>query len=81
MDFSASRDDGDRVFNNPDSFAESFDSAWKKVIANENRETPLTTEKRLETVLGLIKDHPFLIESPAKAIQVANFRIRLLKLI
>ena len=80
MHFSTSKDDGDRVFNNPDSFAESFDSAWKKVLEEESSENPFTTEKKLEAVLAIIKDHPFLVESPTKALQVANFRIRLLKL-
>ena len=80
MHFSASRDDGDRVFNNPDSFAESFDSAWKKVLGKESSEKPFTTEKKLEAVLETIKDHPFLVESPREALQVANFRIRLLNL-
>ncbi len=80
MHFSTSIDDGDRAFNNADSFAESFDSAWKKVVEEHSSNAPLTTAKKIDRALDLIKDHPFFIESPTKAKEVANFRIRLLKL-
>ena len=66
----------DRVFNNADSFSMAFDEAWEK-HKNNCKEN---TENRLESVFLEIADHPFVINSPEIAKEVAAFRIRLLNL-
>ncbi len=68
-----------QVFNNADSFAMSFDNAWKNYVAPEG-ETTLKDKEKLKVVLKMIKDHPFFQSSPKQAKEVALFRIRLLKL-
>ena len=66
----------DRLFNNADSFAMTFDKIWKE---NLNVNSRISTKKRLEIVMEQIKDHPFMKSSPEDAIKIADFRIRLLK--
>jgi hypothetical protein len=68
-----------QTFNNADNFAQAFDDAWR----NHSRAHPdagLEAGEKLKRVLALIADHPFLLENPALAHQVADFRIRLLGL-
>ena len=65
--------------NNADSFAIAFDEAWKTVIAKA-KETSLDQTEKINLVLCKIEDHPFLIENPEKAREVAIFRIKLLNL-
>ena len=79
MYLESSSRDHDRLYNNPDSFAMSFDSAWK-ILDKENDETFKSKEDKKIAILSKIKDHPFLKESPQKAEEIADFRIRLLKL-
>jgi hypothetical protein len=68
-----------QTFNNADSFAQAFDDAWRN-HSRAHPETGLEAGEKLKRVLALIADHPFLLENPALAHQVANFRIRLLGL-
>ncbi len=79
LPFSPPNEENGRIFNNADSFAMAFDSAWKK-INSESEDNATTTEKKIKTVIERIKDHPFLIEYPEEAKEVAKFRVRLLKL-
>ena len=70
----------DRLFNNADSFAMVFDDAWKNLVHNSDFKA-LTTEEKIAKILDTsIEDHPFLLESPEQALQVAQFRVRLLGL-
>ena len=66
----------DRVFNNADSFAMVFDKTWKRLSVNDSSEPA----ERLNMVMKVMADHPFVISSPDMARQVAGFRIRLLDL-
>lgn len=71
---------GNRLFNNADSFAMAFDEAWEKSKSDKNTQA-LSPEHRAEMVLATLNEHPFTKESPEKAKQVAQFRIRLLNLL
>ena len=79
MTFLKSIQDNDRRFNNADSFAMAFDAAWKNYTHGTENRLPDKDEK-LKEILATIKDHPFLKESPTKAKEVAEFRMRLLNL-
>ncbi len=79
MTFSSSREENEKVFNNADSFAMAFDSAWMAYSKNNHKEVH-DTEERLIEVLTTLKDHPFMVNSPSMAREVGKFRIRLLKL-
>ncbi len=67
-----------KIYNNADSFSMAFDEAWK--TNNSQEEVAQSKEDKLEKILNIVKDHPFLKNSPNEARRVANFRIRLLKL-
>ncbi len=56
-----------------------FDLAWKKAN-QEKKNSELNKSEKLSLVLETLKEHPFLLESPVLANQVAQFRIRLLGL-
>ena len=69
----------DRLFNNADSFAMVFDEAWQR----HSRQYPdhgLSAEEKITLILEQTADHPFALESPDQARQVAVFRVRLLGL-
>ena len=62
----------EKKFNNADSFAMSFDDEWEKLECDDiNLKIKKTIEK--------LSDHPFVINNPQMAINVAKFRIKLLK--
>ncbi|CAI8154768.1 MAG: hypothetical protein GY914_04145 [Prochlorococcus sp.] len=69
----------ERVFNNADDFAIAFDQAWQQCHA-QKKDSELSKDEKLEIVLTEISDHPFLMDSPSMAREVAEFRIRLLNL-
>ena len=73
--------DNDRLFNNADSFAMVFDEAWKKFAIEDKSLEAMPKPQRLEKILLSLKDHPFVKASPKKAKEVAEFRMRLLKLV
>lgn len=56
-----------------------FDPAWKECLKEGQLEDKSTDEK-IELVIELLKDHPFVQSSPNQARQVAQFRVRLLDL-
>jgi hypothetical protein len=65
----------DQVFNNADSFAQAFDEAWSR---HAQQHGDLDTDQRCDLVLAEVAEHPFVVQQPQLARQVAAFRIRLL---
>ena len=58
----------DKLYDNADSFAMSFDEEWKKIDCLDPR---LKIDKVLKNLTG----HPFLISNPENARKIAEFRI------
>tara|TARA_B100000214_G_C23895476_1_gene593858 strand:- start:476 stop:706 length:231 start_codon:yes stop_codon:yes gene_type:complete len=65
-------------YNNADSFAMAFDTAWKGCCPVENRD--ITLDEKILKAFEKIKDHPFLISNPNQSKNIAHFRIKLLGL-
>ena len=71
------RADG-QTYNNADSFAMAFDSAWNNLdIENQ---TKLDKEEKIMRTFEKIKTHPFLIDNPVESKNIASFRVKLLGL-
>ena len=66
------------LYNNADSFAIAFDTAWNDCPLEQNKD--INIEERIETTFEKIKNHPFLIDDPIQAKNIAHFRIKLLGL-
>ena len=62
----------DKTYNNADSFAISFDQEWQKVNCND-------INKKIDKVIEILSDHPFVISKPEYARNIAKFRIFSLK--
>ena len=62
----------DKVYNNADSFAISFDEEWKNIDCEDSR-------LKIERVVELLSDHPFFVSNPENARNMAEFRIFSLK--
>ena len=62
----------DKLFDNADSFAMSFDEEWENVDCDDIR-------LKINKILELLSDHPFLRSNPENAIKMAEFRIFSLK--
>ena len=62
----------DKLYDNADSFAMSFDEAWKKIDCDD-------LISKIDKVFELLSDHPFLISNPENARKMAEFRIFSLK--
>ena len=62
----------DKVYDNADSFAISFDEEWKKIDCDDLR-------LKIDKVFQLLSDHPFLLSNPENARNLAEFRIFSLK--
>ena len=62
----------DKTYNNADSFAISFDEEWQKVNCVENSE-------KIDKVIEILSDHPFVVSNPDNARNIAKFRIFSLK--
>ena len=62
----------DKLYDNADSFAMSFDEEWKNIDCED-----LTL--KIDKVFALLKDHPFLISNPENARKMIKFRIFSLK--
>ena len=58
----------DRLYDNADSFAISFDEEWNNVHCNDLR-------LKIDKVFEILSDHPFLISNPENARKMAEFRI------
>ncbi len=68
----------ENLYNNADSFAISFDKAWNDFYLENYKNK--TTEEKIQITFDKIKGHPFLIENPIQAKNIALFRIKLLGL-
>ena len=68
-----------QLFDNADSFAMVFDEAWQRQQRSPAARD-LTIEDKRRQVLEACVDHPFMVNQPDMAAQVADFRIRLLGL-
>ncbi len=62
----------DKLYDNADSFAMSFDDEWNKIHC-EN------LQLKIDKVLELLCEHPFLVSNPENARKIAEFRIFSLK--
>ena len=62
----------DKTYNNADSFAISFDEEWQKVDCND----PI---QKIDKVIEILSDHPFVISNLDNARNIAEFRIYSLK--
>ena len=62
----------DKTYNNADSFAMSFDEEWQKVDCND-------TVQKIDKVIEILSDHPFVISNLENAKKIAEFRIYSLK--
>ena len=62
----------DKLYDNADSFAMSFDEKWKNIDCDDLR-------LKIDNVLELLSEHPFLISNPENARKMAEFRIFSLK--
>ena len=64
----------DKTYNNADSFAISFDEEWKKISCND-------ITKKIDKVIDILSDHPFVIANKDNAKNIAKFRIFSLKIL
>ena len=62
----------DKLYNNADSFAMSFDEEWENIDCDDIR-------NKIDKVFELLSDHPFLISNPENARKMAEFRVFSLK--
>mgnify|MGYP001192368132 CR=1 FL=1 len=62
----------DKLYDNADSFAMSFDEEWKNINCED-------LKLKIDKVLELLSDHPFFISNPVNARRMAEFRIYSLK--
>ena len=62
----------DKLYNNADSFAMSFDEEWKNIDCEDPR-------LKIDKVLQILSEHPFLVSNPENARKMAEFRIFSLK--
>tara|TARA_S200000501_G_scaffold334069_1_gene337869 strand:+ start:498 stop:701 length:204 start_codon:yes stop_codon:yes gene_type:complete len=62
----------DKTYNNADSFAISFDEEWKKVNCSDKTQ-------KIDKIIKILSDHPFVISNPDNARNIAKFRIFSLK--
>ncbi len=62
----------DKVYDNADSFAISFDEEWKKIDCED-------LFLKIDKVFELLSKHPFVLSNPENARKVAEFRIFSLK--
>ena len=63
----------DKLYNNADSFAISFDEEWKNIDCEDSR-------SKIDKVFERLSDHPFLVSNPENARKMAEFRIFSLKI-
>ena len=62
----------DKIYNNADSFAMSFDEEWQKINCND-------IDQKIVKVIENLSDHPFVISNLDNAKKIAKFRIYSLK--
>ena len=62
----------EKLYDNADSFAMSFDEEWQKIEC-------LDLKMKIDKVIELLSDHPFVVSNPDKAKKISEFRIFTLK--
>jgi len=62
----------DKLYDNADSFAMSFDEEWENIDCDDLR-------LKINKVFQLLSEHPFLISNPENARKMAEFRVFSLK--
>ena len=62
----------DKLYDNADSFAMSFDEEWNNIECEDLR-------LKIDKVFELLSEHPFLVSNPENARKMAEFRIFSLK--
>ena len=62
----------DKLYDNADSFAISFDEEWKKFDCED-------LQLKINKVIELLSEHPFLVSNPKNARKIAEFRVFSLK--
>ena len=62
----------DKLYDNADSFAMSFDDEWEKLECEDLR-------IKIDKVFEILSDHPFMVSNPKNARKIADFRIFSLK--
>ena len=62
----------DKLFDNADSFAMSFDEEWKNIECDDLR-------LKIDKIFEILSDHPFVISNQENAKRIAEFRIFSLK--
>ena len=62
----------DKLYDNADSFAMSFDEEWEKLDCED-------LQLKMEKVFEHLSEHPFLISNPDNARKLVEFRIFSLK--
>ena len=68
----------ENLYNNADSFAIAFDTAWKDCDLGNNKDIKI--DEKIAIAFEKIKNHPFLISNPNQSKDIALFRIKLLGL-
>ena len=62
----------DKLYDNADSFAMSFDEEWENLDCED-------TQLKIDKVLELLSEHPFFVSNPHNARKMAEFRVFSLK--
>ena len=62
----------EKLYDNADSFAMSFDLEWKNVDC-------IDPKLKIDKILAILSEHPFLVSNPVNARKIAEFRIFSLK--
>ena len=63
----------DKLYDNADSFAMSFDEEWKNIDCEDSR-------LKIDKVLELLSHHPFWVSNRENARKMAEFRVFSLKI-
>ena len=62
----------DKLYDNADSFAMSFDEQWKNIDCEDS-------QLKIAKIFEILSDHPFLVSNPENARKMIEFRIFTLK--
>jgi len=62
----------DKLYDNADSFAMSFDEEWEKINCED-------LQLKIDKVFEILSEHPFFVSNPENARKMVEFRIFKLK--
>ena len=62
----------DKLYDNADSFAMSFDEEWENIDCDDPR-------LKIDKVFQILSEHPFLVSNPENARKMVEFRVFSLK--